>query len=602
MTKKKPPPRTAGGAAPNEAADRDEKPKGKRKTDDTGGDKPDEPTQAEKIIRLVLGSGADLWHDASQVAYVTVVEGDEARHMPLHGRACKSWIGRLYHEQSKAAPNRNAMSDARLVLEGRALHDGPEHEAHVRIAGDDSEIWADMCDGRVIRIDATGWTVLPSAQCPHRFTRRPGMLALPEPRRPGRLHGLWDIVNPPKDRALALAWVVCAFRPGRPYPILVVEGEQGSAKSTFCRVLRSLVDPREVPLRRPPKNDQDLAIACRNGWVIAVDNISSISGDLSDALCGVATGGGFEARTLYTDDEQTSLRMLRPVILNGITSIVRRPDLLDRAMVVRLPAIPDERRMPEDSLSRTIDLSTPYVLAALLDAVSTAIRRLPEVRATRRPLPRMADAALWAMAAAPALGLDDEIIYQAIIGARDRQARGVIEGDPVGGAILRLDLPWEGTSTNLLDALGEIVGERARGQRGWPGGARGMSSALDRLTPGLRRCGIEVTRRREGETGRRLISVARVGEEPSQASRPSRDEIDPPATPSHRDANRDGREDQPSRTNGELWPGSTHRDGSDTRDGRNPTSARSPNGNPGRALIEEITARMMVRAEEDDDA
>lgn len=566
---------------------------------------PDEPSQSVKILRLVLGSGAELWHDADQVAYATTREGDEVRHMPLRGRACKTWIARMYYEQSRSAPNRNAMSDALCVLEGKALHEGREYQSHVRIAGDDTEIWIDMCDGRVIRVNADGWAVLPSLECPHRFTRRPGMLALPEPRRPGRLRELWEIVNCPEEaRPLVLSWLVCAFRPGRPYPILPVEGEQGSAKSTFCRVLRLLVDPREVALRRPPRNDQELAIACRNGWIVALDNISHIPDWLSDALCGVATGGGFEARTLFTDDDQTSIAMLRPVLLNGITNIVRRPDLLDRSMLVRLPAIPDDKRMPEDSLKRTIDLSTPYILAALLDAVSTAIRRLPEVRAVRRPLPRMADACLWTMAAAPALGLTDDDVYSAIIGARDEQATQAIEDDTVGSAVLRLASrgPFEGTATDLLEELNGIVGEGTTKQKGWPGGARGLSSAIRRLVPGLRRSGVTVEmgdRRREAGSVKRLIRIARTAKQPSQPSQPSHRHEDPPGDPSRCD----GREIQPShfasQPNGELWGGSCPSDGRDGRDAESATSARVPSDNPGADLIAQMTARALAGVEDE---
>ena len=59
-------------------------------------------------------------------------------------------------------------------------------------------------------------------------------------------------------------------------------------------------------------------IAATNGWVVALDNLSHLSTWLSDALCRLATGGGFSTRELYTHDEEKLFDAQRPVILNGI--------------------------------------------------------------------------------------------------------------------------------------------------------------------------------------------------------------------------------------------------------------------------------------------
>ena len=42
------------------------------------------------------------------------------------------------------------------------------------------------------------------------------------------------------DFRMLVAWLIGCFRPKGPYPILILTGEQGSAKSTTARVLRSL--------------------------------------------------------------------------------------------------------------------------------------------------------------------------------------------------------------------------------------------------------------------------------------------------------------------------------------------------------------------------
>ncbi|HEX2237337.1 MAG TPA: ATP-binding protein, partial [Gammaproteobacteria bacterium] len=61
-----------------------------------------------------------------------------------------------------------------------------------------------------------------------------------------------------------LAWLMGAMRPTGPYPILILQGEQGTAKSTAAKVLRLLVDSSAVPLHTPPRKEEDLMIVAHN--------------------------------------------------------------------------------------------------------------------------------------------------------------------------------------------------------------------------------------------------------------------------------------------------------------------------------------------------
>ena len=85
---------------------------------------------------------------------------------------------------------------------------------------------------------------------------------------------------------MLVGWLVGALSPGGPYPLLVLQGEQGAAKSTTVRVLRSVTDPVVEPLRAPPRGKRDLAISASGNWVPALDNLSGVKPWLSDALCG----------------------------------------------------------------------------------------------------------------------------------------------------------------------------------------------------------------------------------------------------------------------------------------------------------------------------
>ena len=203
------------------------------------------------------------------------------------------------------------------------------------------------------------------------------------------------------DFVLVIAWTLACLRNRGPYPVMVLSGEQGSAKSTFSAILRALLDPNTAPLRALPREDRDLFIAASNGHVLAFDNVSGLPAWISDTLCRLATGGGFAVRQLYSDQDEVLFDAARPVILNGIEDIVTRPDLADRAVFLMLEPIPEERRRPEQELWTAFEAQRPRILGVLLDAASKGLAMLPQTRLDK--LPRMADFALWAAACETAL-------------------------------------------------------------------------------------------------------------------------------------------------------------------------------------------------------
>ena len=65
---------------------------------------------------------------------------------------------------------------------------------------------------------------------------------------------------------------------------------------------------------------------------------------------------------------------------DGRLETVSRPDLLDRAIIIDLPRIPDDRRRSRREFWSAFEAARPRILGALLTAVSTALQRVGEVR------------------------------------------------------------------------------------------------------------------------------------------------------------------------------------------------------------------------------
>jgi hypothetical protein len=287
-------------------------------------------------------------------------------------------------------------------------------------------------------------------------------------------------------------------------------------------LLRALVDPSTAPLRTTPRTERDLIIAATNSWCVAFDNISSLPPWLSDALCRLSTGGGFSARALYTDSDEVIFDTTRPVILNGITDVATRPDLLDRALVVTLPPISEESRAPETELWRVFDSERPAILGALLDAVAGALGRVQDIRLER--LPRMADFALWATAAEDTLGWKPGSFLQAYAGNRDEATETALDADPVAGAVrsfMENRQDWRGTASELWKALNNLVDEDIRHTKAWPGAPNALSGRLKRLAPALRGIGIEYEDARLPGGGRRRVKRLKKTGEKDRPDRPN---------------------------------------------------------------------------------
>jgi putative DNA primase/helicase len=157
-----------------------------------------------------------------------------------------------------------------------------------------------------------------------------------------------------EDRALICGWVRGTLSAG-PYPVLVLKGEHGAAKSTGSKILKDLIDPRTAALRGSLRDVRDLIAAARNSFLVAFDNLSYMPEELADAICRLATGGGFGGRELFTNSDEAIFEARRPVLLNAIPDLgPAKSDFLDRSIIVELPPIdPNNRRDEETSGSNS---------------------------------------------------------------------------------------------------------------------------------------------------------------------------------------------------------------------------------------------------------
>ena len=462
--------------------------------------------QAERL--LALSADLELWHGTDAQAYATT----EGHNMTVGSAEFRRWLVSAYFKQFRSAPSPSAIQSALLLIECKA-HEGAEHSVHLRVANTGDTIYLDLGRQFVV-VTKDGWET--ASDVPVKFRRTRNMAALPVPVRGGSVDELRRLTTlSDRDFALVKGWLLCALRGLAPYLVLALAGEQGSAKSTLCEMLRNIVDPLKLAaLSGPPREEKDLAADGKQSHVLAYDNVSFIPQWLSDALCRVSTGGGLKARQLYTDGEQYVVDLRNPIVLNGIPDAATSQDLVSRAVILSPPVIPEDKRLAKSEIDSRLAEALPRVLGALLDLLSAGLRN---THLNPQNLPRMADCALWVTRCT---GSEEWLdVYTENI----RQAMEIgLESSPVFAGVRQLldghlqcefmkerkgiDR-WQGTAAELLKALQDLPAFLAWDAKHRPDTPRALTNALKRDATAMRQQGIDVTHGRSN--GKRIVTIER---------------------------------------------------------------------------------------------
>ena len=497
-----------------------------READETEADKKDPNHQAD--ILLESAAGAQLIKHGSH-HYLSMLktnaDGSFARETVRfndRGNGVAAWLTYNYYKSKGRAPSSEAIKAAMATLEARCEFEGAQEPVWLRVAestgdsGDgDRRIFHDLGDSdrKIVVISASGWQVTQDVSV---FFWRPKALhAVPEPVRGGSIEELREFINCPDDSAwiLIVSFLLYCFIPTTPHPILMLEGEEGSCKTWLARLLRLIVDPNGALTRRPPRNEEDLSLFALNSHLPCIDNVAGIEEWLSDGLCAISTGNGWGRRAKFTDEAESVVNVVRPVIMTGLGGLHGKSDLMDRTIKLVLQRIPPGKRQTEADLAKAFEEARPRILGAIYDVLAVGLANRGKVELPA-DLPRMSDFARFICECEPALPWKQGQFIEAFRNHRIDQVLSVLESNSLADAIRNLmtfQNRWEGTATQLHDRLSEFSGSRGK----IPGPLQ-LKPAVLKLRPHLRYLGIEVTEHRSKSA--RTILLEKAVREPSPLS------------------------------------------------------------------------------------
>jgi len=461
-------------------------------------------------VLIAIGKKAKLFHTPApdREAFAHLQIGDHFETLRVRGEFRK-WLRHSYFQETKGGCNAEAMQVAVETLASIAEFEGEEIEVFTRVGERQGAIYIDLGDNtwRAVEVTAKGWKVI--ARPPVHFQRSSSTRPLPVPERGGSIEDLRSFVHVKDDDDFVLlaSYLAAALRPNSNYPVLIVVGQHGSAKTWTTGLVVRFVDPRKPDRRSMPRAEEDLIVAAKSAHLLSFDNVSRLALEMSDAISRLSTGGGAGKRRLYTDDDEVLFSGRRPVVLNGITDFATQPDLLDRVVMLSLEPLDDADRRDEQGLLAALGRADPKIFGALLDGLAAGLRTVDGVSIPRPP--RMADYARWGEACCRAWWPAGTFI-EAYRQNRKEAVELSIEANPVATAVVTFmanrDL-WRGTASLLLEALTAVVSERVARSQAWPTVPHVLSGHLRRAAPNLRKIGISVEWSERKNTVRATITI-----------------------------------------------------------------------------------------------
>jgi len=468
----------------------------------------------EKLIRFAKSS-AVLFSDYERNSYAEIFIKGHKEIYPINSILFRDWLLSKFYYETHTAPSNSALDEALKTISAVAQYDGEKKEVYLRVAQpEENKIYIDLCndDWQVIEVSMHGWKVIDDSPVP--FVRTENMKAFNKPISNGNINLLLKHFNINKDDLpLLVGWLIMSLQAGSgAYPVLILNGNAGTGKTTASRMLRRLVDPNKIEIASKPKIE-DLRVMGSRYHLFSFDNLSGISPSFSDSICKFATGDNQSVRKLYTTNDELTISIKKPCLMNGIDEIAKRGDLVSRSVKLNLNKIhhrKTERQVWDDFIK-----DTPSILGALMDGLVSVIRHLHTISID--DVSRMADFCQIATAASNAYEWDEKLFMDRYKANIKNTYIDSMESSQFGNAIMNMfekKIYFKGTPMKLLKELEDMgyVSDKVIRSQSWVTTSKGVVSQLDRLSGSMEIIGIEYEKSRD-RTNKTIIRLERYDRE-----------------------------------------------------------------------------------------
>lgn len=209
-------------------------------------------------------------------------------------------------------------------------------QPRTRIATDKSEnTWIDiMGSERFLTITDKGWEILSEPPEEVHFIRETNSPMEVEKENIKFLNNLHEFFTvDQKDLMLMLAsLMVPIIEPHTALPVVLLEGLEGSGKTTSAHRFKRLIDDTPGLSSSMPKDERAMASMAQNELILVYDNVTSIPTEASNLMCRASSGSSYKAVRLYTDNDMLVLNLYVLQIITTVEQLKLRDDLKSRTL------------------------------------------------------------------------------------------------------------------------------------------------------------------------------------------------------------------------------------------------------------------------------
>lgn len=362
--------------------------------------------------------------------------------------------------------------------------------------------------GEVVEITEDSVTILPQKDGMY-FERFSIMWEQVHPRESRFPDKIWDFFNIQweEEQLLFMVYLISLFIPHIRLPMLVLNGDAWSWKTTCFRFIKSLVDPAlswDETTINSPKDLSTFQLQLTQWYFHCYDNLSELKGDVPNLLCEAITWGSFRNRKNYSDENILSRKFTARLGIGSIDTIIWRDDLIDRSLMFDLRPFISKDSDEEDFYEEFMKYR-PEILYNILCIVWKALWNTDTIRG----LPRMGDFWKWWEKIARALGYDDGVFLEAYKERLKKQKKNIklllipqYITDLLESVLEKTD-SWTWTPSDLFEHWKNVLKLMFM-----PNEISGFCRILYHHTENLRILGIEVNRR---HSTNRTIQIRKIG-------------------------------------------------------------------------------------------
>jgi hypothetical protein len=333
------------------------------------------------IISLIKEYYVELFVDQFNRPYIAIKIKEHVEILGLDNQRFKNWLYRFFYENTGELKSEQVENTIK-ILKSEAEFNGNRKRLELRVVKAETNeftFYYDLTNNNwnAVKITSQGWTI--ENKPPILFRRHSNQLPQVNPTSNSYLtiddkddtilDKFINLLNvKDNDNKLLLkCYIISLFIPEIAKPILMLNGEQGSAKSSLQELIKMLVDPSIVKTLTFPRDINELIQKLSHNYITYFDNVSVIKEWISDALCRAVTGTGFSKRQLYTDDDDIIYNFKRCIGFNGINLAATKADLLDRGIIIQLERIPKDKRRKLEDIWNDFEILRPKLLAYIFD-------------------------------------------------------------------------------------------------------------------------------------------------------------------------------------------------------------------------------------------